>query len=1045
MFDLTDEHIKIEEFKENLSIETLNKLINGIFFREFLKNDHDEVYNKYIDLFVDKSKIDNTYYMNLENYINYYDENDNITTTDKISKIDFSFYNSNKIKEYLFMIDFLSDFYKSKYKNKQEYDTSSFYNKKININFRSNLESDKITINRLKEYIPLELVLRNEKMGNENNSIIKSIKNTNDDDRRGPSVNNFKILFNKIKFKNVNDLNNNIHYYFGVFLSYKYKYYELLINYYSIMIYLYYIFKNGQNEQSNIVKMQEILSIIEKFHNILLIHEVKFNQLNTIMGSVEKLDEKAESEKIEEAKYSMNKLKKYNYNLLVNQDNIRNSHKKMEVTQNDIKTNIYKIIVISLLLTLTFITYIITINYYSLDTSKLLSIIIICVIVIVILVNNYIIKNKTYEKFELVPEVTEEDSDETTDTLIQILENEEGTLSDVYEKMQELQERQNTITNTQFTDISTGNNLGNLSDSIAEQDIDALTQENTESRQNSAANYKQIQDAYDEYIAAGGSESGALSRSIIQLNNNLNNLNAEYEIIKQREAALIQTKKQMEENLETTKMAVEAAETQLIEKMEKIDKMSILLDDYNAMNLELNEVVLRKEQIKDLKLEKIDEINKLNVELLNTIEQKSKELLAKESDVGDLDNLLNTLIYEIDVLNRQKKDFEDNSVIEDKLIVEIDEDIKIQYARYSKVADRVTKQIARIANLRNMIESQDMAVQKWAKRIIDLENKNRIRAQKAEEMAIKASEEAKKAYEILDKKIKAIEDEIANRPKPINYKIKLNLNYSIAGEVNTPKRYSFKNEILLELSRLLLVPLNRFDISNINEGSIDIYLIFYPSRTYDIRDISHTALVNVLTNIFTQEPADEKLLNTKYLKFAMEVSELDESLNIIPETTKSLSTSQILLIDNIKTKINLVLNKNVTIIQSLETIITQLENEKHVPNTYYNEINPKLNLEVRKYSQKDSQINNNNKVLDSKADILVHDYIGLHYIYKYVSYITLLLSLVFLGYSYLNNYTLIIYVIAVIIFLIILFNLYLDIYKNVRRKSKKQYWTKPKI
>ena len=485
--------------------------------------------------------------------------------------------------------------------------------------------------------------------------------------------------------------------------------------------------------------------------------------------------------------------------------------------------------------------------------------------------------------------------------------------------------------------------------------------------------------------------------------------------------------------------------------MKTIDDMSTLLDKYHKMNYDLNTIMSQKDKIKDLKLKKIDEINKFNIELLNKVEENLGNKNKNEKEIANLDLVLSNLIFEIDNLNKQKQDFENKTTIEEDLILQLDLQIKTQLASYSKVANKVSQQMAKIANLREMIENEDMAVQKLAKRIIELEKNNKIRAEKSEEMAIKATEEAKIAFKILEQKIEKIKNDIKNKPKAINYKLKLNLNFNISGEENTAKRYNFKNEILLELSKLLLVPLNRLkidningkNINNINEESIYIFLVFYPSRTYDNRDLSNDRLISKLEEIFTAEEVNNKLLNTKYLKFTMEISKLDISQNVIEGTTKLLNTSKYLNTDNIISKINNIFDKNSTIIKSLDTIITQLENQKRNPNTYYHEINPKLNLEVKKYSEKNSRINNDTNILNSKTDILVHDYINSYYIYKYLSYITLLFAIVFISYSYLNSYTLLIYILAVLIFLLILFNLYLDIYKNVRRKSKKQYWTEP--
>ena len=69
-FNLTEEHIKIEDFKENISFENLNNFIknNKLFinlhnleFNELNK----EIFNKYIELFIHEGNIDNTYFMHL--------------------------------------------------------------------------------------------------------------------------------------------------------------------------------------------------------------------------------------------------------------------------------------------------------------------------------------------------------------------------------------------------------------------------------------------------------------------------------------------------------------------------------------------------------------------------------------------------------------------------------------------------------------------------------------------------------------------------------------------------------------------------------------------------------------------------------------------------------------------------------------------------------------------------------------------------------------------------------------------------------------------
>ena len=1024
------EHIKIEDFKKNISIENLNNFIkNNILFKNLHSREfNDIIFNKYIELFIHNENIDNTYFMQLENYINYFDEN-SLETIDNINEIDCSFYANNKIKEYLFMVNFLSDFYKSKYKQKKEYNINVVDTKTINIKLKQIYQGDTdnivsvFSLNNI-EYVPIELLFNDDDMAIKSITIIDTSFNI---DKKKEYKENFVKLFNKI---NINDLNKNIDYYYSVLQSYKYIYYDILLNYNIIQLYYVYIKINGKNENTNIIKYQEIFKLLEHFNIVLLQNEIKFNQLNAIMNTVDKLDSKAESEKIEDAKYSMNKLKEINYNLLQNEDYIKNNYKKIEVTQKDINTNIGKIIVISVLLALTFITYAISINYYSLDTSKILSVIIISVIVIVILVNNYIIKNKTYENFELAIETITTDDD--------LIPN----YAFLQQKMAELEENKNLLFDTKYNE---------LSNSLYIDTIDIIdTENNPDYVTGNQLKYDQIQNMYNGLIGNGDHHSG-LNISIGILNTELGALNRQENTLKEREEELSNIKIEMDNQLSIASIKASAAETQLIEKGTTILEMDNILDEYQNMKEKLDALILQKANIMNLKSAKIDEINKFNIDLLQNVEKELKNSNINEAKIKSLDSVLSYLIFNIDNLNKQKEQHETKTLIEKGLITQLKTEIVVQTARNAAVVKKVSDQMLKIIDLERLITNEDMDVQKLAKKIIELENKNETRARESQRIAITAVKEAEIAFGILNQKIAQITIEIDNKPKPIKYKLKLDLNFDIVAgqESSSSKRNNFKNEILLELSKLLVIPLNRFRIDNIynvdvdDDKSIYIDLVFYPSRTYDNRDLSNKELISILDGIFTGEAVNNKLLNTKYLKFTMEISKLDDSDNVVEGSVKSLKTAKYLNTDNIISKIKNIFDKNSTIINNLETIINQLENEKRNPNTYYNEINPNLNIEVKKYSEKNLRINNDENILNSKTDILVHDYINSDYIYKYLSYITLLFALVFLSYSYLNNYIFVIYILTLIIFLVILFNLYIDIYKNVRRKSKKQYWKKP--
>ena len=382
--------------------------------------------------------------------------------------------------------------------------------------------------------------------------MIKSIKINNLDSTffnandKKEYTKNFYKLFNKIKQSDIKELEKNIDYYHAVLQSYKYNYYNILLNYNIIQLYYVYIKMNSQNLNASLVKYQEIYNLLENFNKVLLNNELKFNQLNVIMNTVDKLDARAESEKIEEAKNSMNKLKDINYNLLRKQDYIRNNNKKMEVTQNDINTNTYKIIVISFLLALTFITYVITINYYSLTTSKILSLIIISVIITVILVNDYIIKNKTYENFELTEEITELE-DETTAELIKIFESDSATLNDAYNKMNELLNNKTSLLE-EVQGYDTLEQGDDLSSDIESQDINMIEVSNQTSEDRNKRMYERIQKKYDDLIAIGLSESETIYTNITQLNGELKRLNKDYKYVKEKEQELIGKKKKLKKD-----------------------------------------------------------------------------------------------------------------------------------------------------------------------------------------------------------------------------------------------------------------------------------------------------------------------------------------------------------------------------------------------------------------------------------------------------------------------------------------------------------------
>ena len=73
------------------------------------------------------------------------------------------------------------------------------------------------------------------------------------------------------------------------------------------------------------------------------------------------------------------------------------------------------------------------------------------------------------------------------------------------------------------------------------------------------------------------------------------------------------------------------------------------------MNDELHKIILEKDIIKDLKLKKIDEINKFNAELLKKVEENLNDKNKNEEEIESLDLVLSDLIFDIDRLTKEKE------------------------------------------------------------------------------------------------------------------------------------------------------------------------------------------------------------------------------------------------------------------------------------------------------------------------------------------------------------------------------------------------------
>ena len=1005
----------IQNFENNLSVKNLNEFMTNEF------NGDNETLSL-INLFILDTQINDTaYYDNLDTNIHYFNE-DYIFAKVKINEIDCSFYNTNTIKEYLFMTSFLSDFYKSKYKNTNQNNVAREYsvnNNTINIKLKfgfgiysGNIESIWHMSSKKYEFVPIEVTFNNIKNSFERDVTIGTLNEQPNRiwlfnvQEKNKYTTDFNTLFNKIKSEIKDELNKNRYYYNSVFLSYKYAYYNILLNYNTIRLYYRYIKKKGiYSENSKLIKYQDIYEILLKFYELFSSYEIKLDELIIIIKSVELVDEISESEKNENAKIAINKLQQINYNLLENHDYIKNNYRKVKITKTDIQTNKIKIIVISLLMILSFITFFITINYYSLNTSKLLSIIILSIIVCVILINNYIIKNKTYENFDstmLPPDSNRADlmSKEYLDSLHSLsLENSEiqteGTPTPPNE----------TIQNTIYIDL----------------------QESLDDKTNTTIDSTKYSDAKKDF----------------------KELTAKYELAKINHVGKItginEKIKDMELQIKAISTKVTNAGTMLETKVKQLGTINKLKSSLDSLIAQQNDATAASERLESTYKSAVGDYRAEMDARLAAITTTEGYTTAEDSSTGVLTAETQGILEDIADIESKIVRKGTDKLAEEEAAAKARSALTAAGLKLSTATVAAADAAAALADQRVAFDSGSHELQVAAAKAAEDAAAAKTAAEQEEKIVSEIHEKGLEAIRIIKAKIKALKAEFDSRPKDITYEIKLDLKYDFVTN-NT----DFHNKILLELSLMLLVPLSRFKLKNIssdNDDNIKLEIIFSPSRLNSTTTYSNSDLITTFENIF-KTPAPETgaakyhldfILNTKYLKFITEITKKKDGVSVPGQNASFPNKLAYTTEGNLIKKFD-DCNTKMAIIKGL---IAELDSVDFNPNTYYNEINPRLNLEVKKYSEKNTRIDNDTNILDSKTDILIHDYINSHYIYKHLSYITFLLSFVFLSYSYLNDYILVIYIIATIIFFIIVLHLYIDIYKNVRRKSKKKYWVKP--
>ena len=1066
------QHYEFESFMRNISLsnftETLleNKeiLIDNDLSRDGLFQD---IRDKYFRSIISTDVARESFFEDLNNNIFYHNENysvDKKTKIDKVFDIDMSFYASDTVKEYMFYFDFLAEYYRNlaELKNKKHVLKNEIFNHEFNIKVRIipigkiknytsvSIKKDYTTEN--KNYINVKFKLNevNENLDLTNidpGAIFKSIQIEKDLD--GIYVDSIRWLFNKITITNELSIANRPDYNHLVGLSYKYRFYRLLLDYYVLII--YYIFIRYKREvvaektdynTGGAIKYAEIKEVTDNFKTVFENYRIKLIKLIRIMESVKTDNRLQESERIAESIKYKNELININ-----KQIDLRNTNLKKYKTEikngkshvNNSKTVFYVSIVC---LVTSLIIYLSVINTNTnINISRTVSPILLIFIIIIISIIIYIKRYRYSETFEI--ETSNEEELKSIDERIKDLEeNKSFSESDTQTVIDDLVKRRDDIVATSVVEYD-----NTWEDEGVETVIDKTTDEYkvdaVDDWRHQATKRREDRSQYMRDLTTFEDIDYARTEHIKKLENQLRSLNDNYREAAEDERKLISRRTTIKQEITTVSERLEKTEAAITSRFKTITRMDELLDEYQDLTNQLGGIVAKKSQIRELKIAKASQLSSENNILAKKIRDKYQDIANTQLKFDEMTDRLKGVILRIEELEESIQIIETEDLQEQARTISEHAQVITAIAEYREVEAKAVSAAAKIANLKSMIENEDLEIQKWSNEIVRLESKARAKAENAKLMANKATYEAKEVLKIIEEKIRKINEEVKNRPKPIIVKMDLNLNYSLVGEGNSrealEKRDTFKNSILMELSSALLVPSNRFEIlDNIEKGSIIISIKIYPSKSYDNRQLTHEQLAEkIIEQSKSTENTPIKL--SKHLRYVQKVGivPIDGVLTKEHEVEKPLDY-------NYET-MGYVMKENSNEIDNILREILMIEGLHNKNRTYYDEVNPHFKLEVKKFRDINNQTDIKKDILKSNYNISKLSVYSNDNITWLIINITLLICIIFVLQSYFNNNVGFINLIGIIAFAIMITIYFINIMKPVRTKVKNQYWGTPTL
>jgi len=1050
--NLTVQHLNLDKLIKN---ETNLKIFDEVFINDIyiLKNEekigteeYESIRNKYRDTLLNTNLIIQTYYDNLNTNINYYDNNfeinKNILDIENVMDIDMSHYCHDRIKEYMFYFDFLSEYYRNlaELKEKKHLLEDELYLYEFNIkvrilpnDYKSNTYLNISKIIKDKDYIIIKFKLNNN--NNFKNLNLESYKGLNEDiirelyienDRDNTLKDNFKYLLNKINIKNELSIEKELDYFHLLTESYKYKFKKLILNYYILVTFNNFIKYQKRSKtdsqmflySSESLKLEEIKKILNHFNIVFENYYITFSKTLNILNSIDiNYNKKSESKKIEESIIIKDKLLELNRKLEL-------SDLKLKKKQNDIdynskyvsNSNIYKYISFILLL-ITFIIYVSIINLNSNMIPKSLSILLFIIVITIYIIISYLEKNTYYlENFENI---------ETINELINRLEENKKLIND-----REIKESENldNIYNKEGAETS----LGILAD-------DFLSKKALKFNQNVTDN----QAIDTEYILNISAEDANLleeqNKYIEKLEKQLIKLNNDYKLTSKNESIYLKRSIELKKVLDSVNKALSTQRQRVYQQRKKVSDFINLISEYNTVITEITKLNSKKQTIREQKMKLISQMEEKNNDYATSIRELTTEYTNKNVELGDTNAAISKILNRMERYRLEKERIEGLELTEQANTVILHSEAQTAIYEYKDKVFQIAKIDAEIEKLKTDIENQDTYEQKKSNEIINNEIELQKELEQSKLNARKATYEAKEILEIIQKKIQKINKEKEQKTYEINIIFDIKISPDI---INTAeKKEIFKNNIINEISEAIILPLNRFEVYQILKNTdtysnIFVEIIIYDIKTYDDKQLD---VKQVKDEIFNQSKnIKSKLRNGKYLRLLDKIS-IQENKGgstktyFVPKSKLNVESSNE-NINNIYLNIELILQK-----------INSINRKENIERTYYDEIHPNLKLELKKYKTFSNKADDTKNILDTQANIKLHDYIYNYSLIYLLLNITLLLSITFILHSYFSYYKSIILLIFIIIFIYLIISFLLNITKNVRTQGKNQYWGNRKI